>query len=333
MPANEVDIKFAKRALFFASKYGVYFILLIMVVFLSIASKKFLSFSNVMNILQQAAPLGIAVIGMIFVLSIAGTDISVGQVMFLTAVVSAVVLENFKRQGIADRPSSILIVWGVGLVVGLAFGALNGLLCARFGVVPFIATLATMSIARGIGLSVSKAKLYHMNELSVFSQSTVAGTKFPVVVLLQLGLLLIFSFIYYLTPFGRHIDAVGNDAAAAKNAGIKVIRVQFFAFLICGFTASVAAMLLAGQIANVTTTFANGNEFLVISGAVLGGTSLFGGKGNMIPGALVGIVLVQTIMNGLLLMNASPYAYTIIRGLIIFVAVILDSINYRGELR
>jgi ribose/xylose/arabinose/galactoside ABC-type transport system permease subunit len=200
-------------------------------------------------------------------------------------------------------------------------------------VVPFIATLATMSIARGLGLLVSKAKVYRMNELSVFSQSTVGNTRFPVVVVLQLAMLAVFAFIYYKTPFGRHIDAVGNDANAAKNAGIKVVKVQFFAFLICGFTASVAAMLLAGQVANVTTNFANGNEFLVISGAVLGGTSLFGGKGNMIPGALVGIVLVQTILNGLLLMNASPYAYTIIRGLIIFVAVILDSINYKGELR
>jgi ribose/xylose/arabinose/galactoside ABC-type transport system permease subunit len=172
-----------------------------------------------------------------------------------------------------------------------------------------------------------------MNELSVFSQSTVGGTNFPVVLLLQLALLLIFSFIYYKTPFGRHIDAVGNDVNSATNAGIKVVRVRFFACLICGFTASIASMLLAGQIANVTTNFANGNEFLVISGAVLGGTSLFGGKGNMIPGALVGIVLVQTILNGLLLMNASPYAYTIIRGLIIFVAVVLDSVNYKGELR
>jgi ribose/xylose/arabinose/galactoside ABC-type transport system permease subunit len=234
---------------------------------------------------------------------------------------------------VASQPFSIIIIWAVGLSVGLAFGALNGLLCAKFKVVPFIATLATMSIARGVGLMISRAKVYRMNELSVFSQSTVGGTNFPVVLLLQIALLLIFSFIYYKTPFGRHIDAVGNDVNAAKNVGIKVVRVRFFAFLICGFTASIAAMLLAGQIANVTTNFANGNEFLVISGAVLGGTSLFGGKGNMIPGALVGIVLVQTILNGLLLMNASPYAYTIIRGLIIFVAVVLDSVNYKGELR
>jgi ribose/xylose/arabinose/galactoside ABC-type transport system permease subunit len=327
------DTKISKNVLYFASKYGVYFILLVMVVFLSVVSDKFLTFSNIMNILRQAAPLGIAVIGMIFVLSIAGTDISAGQVMFLTAVVSAVVLEYFRKQGTAGEPFSIIIVWTAGLMVGISFGILNGILCAKFNIVPFIATLATMSIARGVGLMISRAKVYRMNELSVFSQSTVGGTSFPVILVLQLSLLLFFSFIYYKTPFGRHIDAVGNDLNAAKNAGIKVVRVRFFAFLICGFTASIAAMLLAGQIANVTTSFANGNEFLVISGAVLGGTSLFGGKGNMIPGALVGIVLVQTILNGLLLMNASPYAYTIIRGLIIFVAVVLDSINYKGELR
>ncbi len=333
MPAKNASVKRSNSALYYASKYGVYFILLAMVILLSSVSNRFLSVSNIMNILQQAAPLGIAVIGMVFVLSSGGTDISVGQVMFLTAIVSAVTLEGFREQGVASEPWAIAAVWGSGLVVGIAFGALNGLLCAKFGIIPFIATLGTQSIARGIGLSVSQARPYYMNELSGLSQSTVGGTPFPTVVLLQLILLLIFSFVYYRTSFGRHVDAVGNDSISAKNVGIKVVRVKFFAYVICGFTASVAAMLLAGQIANVYSNFANGNEFLVISGAVLGGTSLSGGKGNMFPGALVGIVLVQTILNGLLLMSASPYAYTIIRGLIIFLAVILDSVNYKGELR
>ena len=322
-----------KRLLLHVSKYGVYIILLAMVIFLSIMSPRFLTVSNIMNILQQAAPLGIAVIGMVFVLSIGGTDISVGQVMFLTAVVAANILESYRGRGLANTPQALLAVWGGGLAVGLIFGALNGLLCARFGMVPFIATLATQSIARGIGLSISRGSVYRMNELSVISQSTLGSIKFPVVTIIQLVLLLIFSFVFYSTPLGRHTEAVGNDSLAAKHIGIKVVRVKFFAFVLCGLTASIGAMLLAGQIANVYSNFANGNEFLVISGAVLGGTSLSGGRGNLIPGALVGIVLIQTIMNGLLLMDASPYAYTIIRGLIIFVAVILDSVAYKGELR
>ena len=270
---------------------------------------------------------------MVFVLSTASTDISVGQVMYVTGVICGLVLEKFRDNGLAGNGWAILAVWLVGLCIGAVFGAFNGLLVGKFGIVSFIVTLATMSIARGLGLIISRSKVYYMSELSPFSQSVVGPIRFPVVVILQLVMVLIFAFLYRKTPFGRHIDAVGNDEAAAKSVGINTARVKFLAFLLCGITASIAALLLAGQVANVYSSFSYGNEFVVISAAVLGGTSLFGGKGNIIPGALIGIVLIQTIMNGLTMLNASPYSYTIVKGLIIFVAVLLDSVNYKGELR
>lgn len=331
MQADTMPI--GKKLLDFAFKYGVYVMLLLVVLYFSMISDSFLTLSNMLNILQQAAPLGIAVIGMIFVLSTASTDISVGQVMYVTAVICGMLLEKFRDNNVSDSLWAILIVWLTGLLVGGLFGAFNGLLVARFRIVSFIATLATMSIARGLGLTLSNSKVYYMSELSPFSQSTLGSIKFPTVVVLQLTLVVIFAFIYYQTPFGRHIDAVGNDEASAKSIGINTVKVKFLAFFLCGVTASIAALLLAGQIANVYSSFSYGNEFVVISGAVLGGTSLYGGKGNIIPGALVGIVLIQTIMNGLTMLNASPYSYTIVKGVIIFIAVILDSVNYKGELR
>lgn len=127
--------------------------------------------------------------------------------------------------------------------------------------------------------------------------------------------------------------AIGNDSAAAEKIGIKVTRNVIIAYVICGALAGLAGVLSAGQVANVSVYFAEGNEFLVISAALLGGTSLFGGKGSVIPGAFLGIILVTTIVNGMTMMSASPYAYKIVRGGIIFVAVMLDSVNYRGALR
>lgn len=323
----------AGKSLNFAVKYGVYLILLLVIIYFGSVSSTFLTLSNAMNVLQQAAPLGIAVIGMIFVLSTASTDISAGQVMYVTGVICGVVLEHYRNLGTANTVQALLMVWLVGLSVGAAFGALNGLLVAKFNIVPFIATLATMNIAKGLGLIISKSKVYYMTELSPLAQSTVGSIKFPVVVIIQMVMVLIFAFVYHRTQFGRHILAVGNDEAAAKSVGINTVRVKFLAFLLCGITSSIAALLLAGQIANVYSSFSYGNEFTVICGAVLGGTSLSGGKGNIIPGALVGIVLIQTIMNGLTMLNASPYSYTIVKGVIIFIAVLLDSVNYKGELR
>lgn len=253
--------------------------------------------------------------------------------MHLTAVVAGYVLVKFKESDFLENPWAIVVVWVIGIGVGCAFGALNGLLIAKFNIVPFIATLATMSIARGLALIISQSKTFYLHELAPIAKWTIGAIKFPGVFVIQLVFLAVFAFIFYRTPFGRHINATGNDEKAAKNIGIKTVRVKFLAHLICGFTTSLGAMILGGQIEMAYPSFAFGNEFLVISGAVLGGTSLYGGRGNMVPGALIGIILVQTIMNGLTMMSASPYIYTIVKGLIIFVAVIIDSIKYKGELR
>lgn len=171
---------------------------------------------------------------MVFVLSTASTDISVGQVMYVTGVICGLVLEKFRDNGLAGNGWAILVVWLVGLCIGAVFGAFNGLLVGKFGIVSFIVTLATMSIARGLGLIISRSKVYYMSELSPFSQSVVGPIRFPVVVILQLVMVLIFAFLYRKTPFGRHIDAVGNDEAAAKSVGINTARVKFLAFLLCG---------------------------------------------------------------------------------------------------
>jgi ribose/xylose/arabinose/galactoside ABC-type transport system permease subunit len=226
---------------------------------------------------------------------------------------------------------SYVIIFGIALLVGVIIGSLNGLLVARFKIVPFLATLAVQGIARGVALIASHSKVYFVPELSPISNGRWLGI--PVVVIILLVFILIFDHVLRRTAYGRQLMAIGNDSAAAQKIGINVSRNVFFAYLICGVLAGLAGVLAAGQGGAIAVYFHQGDEFLVISSAVLGGISLFGGKGSVFPGALIGIILVGTIVNGMTMLNASPYAYTIVRGAIIFLAVMLDSINYKGELR
>jgi ribose transport system permease protein len=320
----------AKRLLPFL-QYGVYVIFVLLVIFFGISNHRFATLNNALLLLQQAAPIGISVIGMTFVLVVAGIDISVAQNMYLSSVLVAIAMYAMKASGYLGSFWSYVIIFAIAIGVGAAIGSLNGLLVARFKIVPFLATLAVQGIARGIALIVSKSQVYFVPELSPISNGRWFG--FPVVAIVLLVLILIFHYILVKTSFGRHLMAIGNDKAAAQKIGINVDRNIFLTYLICGVLAGLAGVLASGQGGAIAVYFHFGDEFLVISSAVLGGISLFGGRGSVFPGALIGIILVGTIVNGMTMMNASPYAYTIVRGAIIFLAVMLDSVNFKGELR
>ena len=141
-----------------------------------------------------------------------------------------------------------------------------------------------------------------------------------------------------LKPSGGEVSIMGKNPFCdrmenAKKIGINVDRDTILVYVICAVLAALGGILSAGQIGTIAATFGEGNEFIAISAAVVGGASLFGGKATILPGAVVGILLITLITNGMAMVNASPYAYTIVRGAIIFLAVMLDSINYKGVLR
>ena len=319
------------KILDYALKYGVYTIFALMVIIFSFSNERFLTVNNFIMLLQQAAPRGIAVIGITFVLIVAGIDISIGRNMYLCAILVALAMEKMAAAAMFDSPVGYILLYVIAIAVGAAVGVLNGVMVAKFNIVPFITTLAVGSIIRGIGLILSNSRVIFVDKLSLLSNGNVMGI--PYVLIIFVILLVIFDYIIRKTPYGRQLMAIGNDAAAAKKAGINVERNILTAYVICGALAGLGGVLSAGQVGNVAVYFAEGNEFEVISAAVLGGTSLFGGKGSVFPGAVIGIMLIYTIMNGMAMMNASPYAYTIFRGAIIFVAVMVDSVRYKGELR
>jgi len=315
------------------TKYGIYVVLVLLVVFFSLKNSLFFTVENFLLILQQAAPLGIAVVGMVFVLLVAGIDISVGRSMFL---ISTIVGFLIAKSGIipeaffADMRGPCLVLVIV-TVLGCAVGFLNGVLVTRFHMVPFIVTLATGSILRGVGLKISGSASINVSVLGGLSNGRLG--PIPNVLIFFVLVLILFDYVLRHTAYGRHLMAIGDSVRNAERAGIKVKRNVIIAYVVCGGLGAIGGILSAGQIGSVAAGFGEGNEFIVISAAVLGGTSLFGGKGSILPGAIIGIILITTIMNGLAMMNASPFIYTIVRGLIIFFAIALDSIGHRGELR
>ena len=314
-------------------RYGVYVIFALMVAFFAHGNPRFLTIDNLLLILQQASPLGIAVVGMTYVLILGGLDISVGRNMFLSAHVVAYLINqtSLLPTSMFGGPKGYILAFGICMAMGCLTGLVNAALIAKVRIVPFIATLATGSIIRGIGLIISNSRTPSTSCMSGFVNGRIHG--FPVTLLFFAVIAVVFDYILRLTVYGKHLMAIGNSPEMARKTSIRVTRNVVLAYVLCGTLAGLAGALLAGQIGGVSVSFGEGNEFIVISAAVLGGTSLFGGKGSIIPGAIVGILLVTTIMNGLAMINASPYVYTIVRGAIIFVAVMADSVAYKGELR
>lgn len=314
----------------FFLKYGIYLVFIALIIFFSFSNSSFLTVSNFLLMFQQLAPFGVAVIGMTFVLITAGIDISVGRVMFVSCVVVGEVIMALP-QNIVESPLIYLISFGIVIVIGGLFGLANGLLITKLKMYPFIATLIAGYIARGIGLTIAGMTKYDVSALSYVANGKILG--FPVVILIFLVLAVIMNFVLRNTQFGKFTMAVGNNKLAAAQVGINVDRHITIIYIMSGITAGIGGLLSGAQISEVFTTFGENNEFQIISAAVIGGTSLFGGKGTILPGAIVGVLLIQIVLNGLSMMNASVYIFNIVRGLIIFIAVMLDSLNHTGDLR
>ncbi len=289
----------------------------------SLLSPHYFSAQNLLNVLVQASSLGIIATGMTFVLLTAGIDLSVGSIMFLAGVVSA-------QMVVSGQP-----LWLAGLVVmavGLIFGLVNAVLVFRVRIVPFIVTLATFYVGRGLGLFLSETRAINLPESFLqLGAARLLGIPFPVFVLL--GVVLAGHGVLTYTAFGRQIYAVGHSAEKARKAGLPVNRILLSVYLISGFCAALGGLVAIAQLGAVSPTFGYQSEFVAIAAAVLGGASLFGGKGTVLPGTLVGALFIQALQSGLVIVNANPYLYPLITGGVIFLIVMIDSLQHRQQLR
>lgn len=293
--------------------------LIIVSVVLSFMTPAFLTASNLTNIVTQSAVVGIAAIGATFVIITSGIDLSVGSNIALSGMIGAIV-----AQSTGNGFFGILTV----IVVAAAVGAFNGASVAWLRLAPFIVTLATMGMARGLTLQVSQGQsVYGLPEsLNWLGASAIFDVKTSA--LLTVLLFVVAHFVLSQTTFGHRIYAVGGNAEAARLAGINVRGVIFAAYVIAGVMAGIAALILLGRLDSATPNAASGTELQVIAAVVIGGTSLFGGKGSMV-GTFVGVLLIGVINNGLTLLNVSSFWVQFVQGALIFLAVLLDSVNTR----
>ena len=215
----------------------------------------------------------------------------------------------------------------VMLAVGLVCGAINGRLITRLRLSPFIVTLAMLFIARGLGLWITETRAINLPE-AFLRLAALRPLWIPLPIWLLTGVVAAAQFTLSLTPFGRQLYAVGNDPAAAKKAGIEVERILLAVYVISAATAALGGMIALAQLAAVSPNMGQGRELEVIAAAVLGGASLFGGRGTAV-GAVLGALLIATVRNGLNLVDADPYIYPMITGAIIFLAVLLDSVSHQ----
>ena len=282
-------------------------------------SEKFLTVENFVHILIQSSAVAVVSVGMTFVLLTAGIDLSVGSVMFLSSAVAGVLVVKAGWPVAATLP----VMVATGMVCGLA----NGLLIVRLRMAPFIVTLATLFVTRGLGLWITETRAVNLPDaFRQLATARIAGVPSPV--LITLLVLAVAHLVLTHTAFGRQLYAVGHDRAAAEKAGVPVARLMLGVYVICGACAAVGGMITLAQLAAVSPRLGQGRELDVIAAAVLGGTSLFGGRGGVV-GSFLGAVLIESISNGLNIIDADPYVYPVITGSVILIAVLVDSLRHQ----
>ena len=297
------------------------FVAILLFFSITLADRGFLTPENFANIARQTAMVSIMAFGMTFVLAGGEIDLSIGSVVALSSLVVAVLLR-------AALPIPVAV--GGALLAGLLVGLANGLLVTRLRIPSFLVTLGTMTIVVGLARDLTDLEpVPIVNETFAFWFGS--GSLGPVPILLVwTGLaLVVFHVLLRRTPFGRQVLATGGNRAAARFSGIRTDRTKVAVLMLGAGTAALAGMLYAGRLQGARYTLGENDLMTVIAATVIGGTSLFGGRGSIV-GALVGSLLVGMLNNGLLLMNLSVSDQLIARGVIIILAVALSLRERRG---
>ncbi len=282
----------------------------------AISSQAFASSGNILNLLRQSAPMLIVAVAMTFVITTGGIDLSVGSTVALINAMAAILLQF----GV-PWPAVILALLGIGVLVG----AIQGWFVACEGIPAFIVTLAGLSILRGVALLMTQGFSIPIETegwFTLIGRGWFLGVPFPAVlaaVAALLGFLTLGSL-----RFGRHVVAIGANMEAARRVGIAVKQRLIMVYILTGIASSVAGIIIAARLGSGSSNAAVGFELEVIAAVVLGGTSLMGGKGTII-GTVLGALTIAVIGNGLILAHVSPFFTQIVTGLIILVAIWLNT--------
>lgn len=290
--------------------------LILLIVVISIMNSAFLDLSNLLNLLRQVSINGLIAFGMTFVILTGGIDLSVGSILALSSAFTAILITS------GLDPIVALIV---GVLGGFLLGVFNGVLVTFGSMAPFIATLATMTIFRGLTLVVTDGNpitnLGDSYMFQLFGKGYFFGIPVPAVTMIIVFIIL--AIILQKTTFGRHTYAIGGNEVASKISGIKVNRVKILIYGISGLMSALAGAILTSRLNSAQPTAGTSYELDAIAAVVLGGTSLTGGKGRIV-GTFIGVLIIGVLNNGLNLLGVSSFYQQVVKGIVILIAVLID---------
>ncbi len=294
-------------------------LLIIVGAFFGVASPHFLEPRNLVNLAMQIAPALIVAVAVTFVITAGEIDLSVGSILAFTGVVCATLLS----QGVDSA-----LVLPIGLAIGAAWGAINGLVSAYGRVPSFIVTLATMSVIRGIALIMTEGYAISVPKGAFFitiGQGRALGLSWATWI--ALGIVVIGAVLLHGTRFGQYVTGVGSNQESVRRAGVNTKLVKLLAFVFTGAMSGLAGMITTARLASADANAAADFGLTMVTAVVLGGTNLLGGRGSII-GTVIGSVLVGALSNGLTLLGVNPYVTPILTGAILVVVIL---INLRGS--
>jgi len=296
----------------FLKRFGLLLVYALLGLGLSLISDRFLTGTNQINILRQATISGIVAIGMTLVILTAGIDLSVGSILALSAVVTADLL----KQGMP-----VLLAIFIALSIGALMGMVNGLMIARGKIPPFIATLGMLTVGRGLTLMYTQGKPFTGLPDAFRFIGTASIGPIPMPIVIAAALFILVTVVLNRTRFGEYIYLIGDNPVAAQLAGVNTNRMIVFVYMISGICSALAGLILIARLDSAQPVIGVGYEFSAIAAVVVGGTSFSGGEGTLF-GTLLGTLLIETLSNGLNLLNVSQLWEQVIKGVVIAMALL-----------
>ncbi len=309
------------RARSIANKYAIAVVLVIFIALLELFVPSFRSLGNVQNILLQTSINSLLAIGATLTILTGGIDLSVGSIVGLTGIVAALL-------GRHSGAGSFLAALAAGVGAGLGLGAVNGALVSFVRIPSFVVTLGMMSIARSLAFVFSQGQPISdlSNEFLAIGQGSLLGIPYPI--LISVITFIVFGIVLSRTRFGRYIYAVGGNEEAALVSGVDTRLVKLAVYSLSGLLAGLGGVVLAARATAGISTNGEGYELTAIAAAVIGGTSLSGGRGTLL-GTVAGVLIIGIMVNSLDLLNISPFYQGLIQGTIIIGAVAIDAVVNR----
>lgn len=301
----------------FFKKYATLISLIVLVGVVTSIAPSFLELKNILNVFKQISINGLIAFGMTFVILLGGIDLSVGSVLGLTGIIMGWLIAN----GVSD-----IVAILIALVLGTVLGMINGMLISRVRLQPFIATLSTMTMFRGLTMIISNGIPYmgltkNSPILDGFSQGSVIGIPIPVIItLIVLGILFV---VLQMTPFGKWIYAIGGNEEVARLSSVPVVKVKTAVYAISGLLCALSGVILTSRLSSAQPTAGESFEMDAIAAVVIGGTSMSGGKGRIL-GTFLGIIIIGVLNNALNILGVSAFYQLFVKGVVILLAVIFD---------